>query len=137
MIRAPRRVLVIGAGHNGLVAALRLADAGLEVTVLEQADRPGGALKSAQDTLPGFVHDRCAGFLPLTVASTAFEGLGVRERIDWIQPPVAMAHPFLDAPRSHCIATSARPARAWRPAHLARGVPGTRKWRRSCGVARR
>src|SRR5215217_1233495 len=96
MSRAPRRVLVIGAGHNGLVAALRLADAGLEVTVLEQADRPGGALKSAQDTLPGFVHDRCAGFLPLTVASTAFEGLGVRERIDWIQPPVAMAHPFLD-----------------------------------------
>jgi len=96
MIRAPRRVLVIGAGHNGLVAALRLADAGLDVTVLEQADRPGGALKSAQDTLPGFVHDRCAGFLPLTVASTAFEGLGVRERIDWIQPPVAMAHPFLD-----------------------------------------
>ena len=96
MTRAPRRVLVIGAGHNGLVAALRLADAGLDVTVLEHSELPGGAVKSAADTLPGFVHDRCAGFLPLTVASPAFEGLGVRERIDWIDPPVAMAHPFLD-----------------------------------------
>src|SRR3954447_18596032 len=92
----PRRVLVLGAGHNGMLAAVRLADAGLDVTVLEHADRPGGAVSSGEDTLPGFVHDRCAGFLPLTVASTAFAGLGVRERIDWIDPPVAMAHPFLD-----------------------------------------
>jgi phytoene dehydrogenase-like protein len=91
-----RRVVVIGAGHNGLVAAVRLAAAGLEVIVVEQAELPGGATRSAHDTLPGFVHDRCAGFLPLTVASPAFDGLGVRERLDWVDPPVAMAHPFLD-----------------------------------------
>jgi phytoene dehydrogenase-like protein len=96
MRRPPRSVLVLGAGHNGLVAAVRLADAGLQVTVLEQGRTPGGAVKSAEDTLPGFIHDRCAGFLPLTVASTAFEGLDVRERIEWVNPPVAMAHPFLD-----------------------------------------
>jgi phytoene dehydrogenase-like protein len=94
MSRGP--VLVVGAGHNGLVAAIRLAAAGREVTVLEQAPRPGGAVTSVSDTLPGFVHDHCAGFLPLTVASPAFEGLGVRERVDWVDPPVAMAHPFLD-----------------------------------------
>jgi len=124
MTRAPWRVLVIGAGHNGLLAALRLADAGLEVVVLEHGDRPGGAVKTAQDTLPGFLHDRCAGFLPLTVASTAFEGLGVRERIDWVTPPVAMVHPFVDgtaialhrdvgATRDSLEATAPGAGRAW------------------------
>jgi phytoene dehydrogenase-like protein len=94
--RARRRVLIVGAGHNGLVAAIRLAAAGCDVMVLERDERPGGAVKSAYDTLPGFVHDRCAGFLPLTAASPAFDALGVRERVEWIDPPVAMAHPFLD-----------------------------------------
>src|SRR3954454_16073540 len=91
-----QRVLVIGAGHSALVAAGRLASAGFDVTVLEAADRPGGAVRTETGPLPGFVHDSCAGFLPLTVASSAFEGLGVRERLEWITPPVAMAHPFLD-----------------------------------------
>ena len=88
------RVLVVGAGHNGLVCAVRLAESGIPVTVLEHSERPGGAVASGADTLPGFVHDHCAGFLPLTLASPAFEGL--RERVEWVNPPIAMAHPFLD-----------------------------------------
>src|SRR3954451_10782399 len=57
-----QRALVIGAGQNGMVAAVRLADAGWDVTVLEAAARPGGALRTEKGPLPGFRHDRCAGF---------------------------------------------------------------------------
>ena len=49
--------IVVGGGHNGLVAAIELARAGWAVLVLEQADRLGGAVISAEITLPGFIHD--------------------------------------------------------------------------------
>src|SRR4051794_13370676 len=94
--RSSIRVVVVGAGHNGLVCAAHLAQAGFAVTVLEQAGQPGGAVSSHADTLPGFVHDRCAGFFPLTLASPAFDGLGVRERLTWVNPDAAMASPFAD-----------------------------------------
>src|SRR3954470_24417077 len=94
--RSSVRVVVVGAGHNGLVCAAHLARAGFAVSVLEQAAQPGGAVSSHMDTLPGFVHDRCAGFFPLTLASPAFEGLDVRERLSWANPKVAMAYPFDD-----------------------------------------
>jgi phytoene dehydrogenase-like protein len=94
--RASVRAVGVGAGHNGLVCAAHLARGGFMVTVLEQAEQPGGAVSSHTDTLPGFVHDRCAGFFPLTLASPAFEGLDVRERIAWVNPDVAMAYPFAD-----------------------------------------
>ncbi|HEU4657697.1 MAG TPA: NAD(P)/FAD-dependent oxidoreductase [Capillimicrobium sp.] len=91
------RVLVIGAGHNGLVAGIHLAAAGLDVTVLEHAPRPGGASSSTEATLPGFVHDHCAGFCPVTAASPAIRELELeRDGLEWVDPPVAMAHPFAD-----------------------------------------
>src|SRR3954454_14896716 len=88
------RVLVVGAGHNGLVAAIHLAARGCEVTVLEHAPRPGGATTSAEVSLPGFVHDHCAGFAPMSAASPAMRELELD--VDWIAPPTAMAHPFPD-----------------------------------------
>jgi phytoene dehydrogenase-like protein len=88
------RVLVIGAGHNGLVAAIHLAAAGLEVTVLEAAATPGGATASGQVTLPGFVHDHCAAFAPMAIVSPALRELELD--VEWVDPPVAMAHPFDD-----------------------------------------
>ena len=88
------RVLVVGAGHNGLVAAIHLAAAGLEVTVLEQAPAHGGATASGEVTLPGFVHDHCAGFAPMAVVNPVVRELELD--IDWIDPPVVMAHPFDD-----------------------------------------
>jgi phytoene dehydrogenase-like protein len=92
-----RRVLVIGAGHNGLVAAIHLAAAGLEVTVLEQAARAGGATVSGEVTLPGFVHDHCAGFVPMAAASPAMRELALeREGLVWVDPPHVLAHPFDD-----------------------------------------
>src|SRR3954451_5431643 len=90
------RVVVVGAGLNGLVAAVRLALARCDVTVVEAAPARGGSVRTEPGPLPGFRHDRCAGFFPLTLASPAFAGLGVRERIEWVDPPVAMVHPFLD-----------------------------------------
>jgi phytoene dehydrogenase-like protein len=84
------RIAVIGAGHHGLVAALRLSARGHEVLVLEAARAPGGAVRSAELTLPGFTHDPCAGFFPLTAASPAFVDLDLE--LDWVNPPVAMVH---------------------------------------------
>jgi phytoene dehydrogenase-like protein len=92
-----RRVVVVGAGSTGLVCAIHLARAGLDVTVLEHAPRPGGASCSAQATLPGFVHDHCAGFNPMTVASPAMLELELEnEGLRWVRPGVIMAHPFDD-----------------------------------------
>ena len=85
-------LVVIGAGHNGLVAAVRLAAAGLAVTVLESAAEPGGGVRSSVDG--GFVHDDCAAFFPLTAASPAFRALELD--VEWVNPEVAMAHVFDD-----------------------------------------
>ncbi|HMJ34470.1 MAG TPA: NAD(P)/FAD-dependent oxidoreductase [Baekduia sp.] len=91
------RVVVIGAGHNGLVSAVHLAAAGLDTQVLEHAPRPGGATSSSERTLPGFVHDDHAAFVPMTVASPAMRELELeREGLTWITPATAMAHPFDD-----------------------------------------
>jgi phytoene dehydrogenase-like protein len=84
------RVAVIGAGHHGLVAAVRLAERGHEVVVLEAAQQPGGAVRSDELTLPGFVHDTCSGFFPLAMVSPVFRELDLD--IDWINPPVPMVH---------------------------------------------
>jgi phytoene dehydrogenase-like protein len=92
-----RRALIIGAGHNGLVAAVHLASRGIEVTVLEHAPWPGGASASSELTLPGFVHDHCAAFVPMAAASPAIRELELeRDGLEWIDPPHVMAHPFED-----------------------------------------
>ncbi len=69
---ADRELVVIGAGHNGLAAAIILADAGQKVTVLESNSEPGGAVKTEEVTLPGFRHDLMATNLNLFVGSAFF-----------------------------------------------------------------
>ena len=92
-----RGVIVVGAGCSGLVCAIHLARAGLAVTVVEHAPTPGGAAVSAALTLPGFIHDHCAGFNPMTVASPAMRELDLEaEGVRWISPAAIMAHPFQD-----------------------------------------
>jgi phytoene dehydrogenase-like protein len=92
-----KRVVVVGAGSNGLVSAIHLARAGLEVTVLEHSPRPGGASSSVEATLPGYIHDHCAGFNPMTVASPAMRELELEaEGLRWVWPDAIMAHPFED-----------------------------------------
>ena len=89
--------VVVGAGPNGLAAAIELARAGKSVVVYEVASTPGGGCRSAELTLPGFVHDICSAIHPLAMASPFFKSipladLGVRFR----QPGVPLAHPLDD-----------------------------------------
>jgi phytoene dehydrogenase-like protein len=89
--------IVVGAGPNGLAAAIELARAGLSVRVLEAADTVGGGARSAELTLPGFVHDVCSAIHPLGVSSPFFRTLPLAEHgVEWIEPPAALAHPFDD-----------------------------------------
>src|SRR6185312_16041098 len=89
--------IVVGAGPNGLAAAIVLAQAGLSVRVIEAADAVGGGVRSAELTLPGYVHDVCSAIHPLGVASPFFRKLPLADHgLEWIEPPAALAHPFDD-----------------------------------------
>ena len=89
--------VVIGAGPNGLVAANLLADAGWSVVVLEAEADPGGAVRSGELTVPGFVHDRFSAFYPLGAASPVLNGLELdRYGLRWRRSPLVLAHPRPD-----------------------------------------
>src|SRR4051812_22702794 len=78
--------VVIGAGPNGLAAAITIARAGRSVLVLEAADRAGGGARSAELTLPGFVHDICSAIHPLAVSSPFFRSVPLAAHgLEWIQ----------------------------------------------------
>jgi phytoene dehydrogenase-like protein len=86
--------VVIGSGPNGLAAAIRLAEAGRSVVVLEAADHYGGAVRTEELTLPGFHHDTFSSVYPAGAASPVFAALPLeRHGLRWVQPEVAMAHP--------------------------------------------
>src|ERR1043166_10130853 len=88
---------VVGAGPNGLAAAIVLAHAGLKVLVREAADTPGGGARTDALTLPGFAHDVCSAVHPLGIGSPFFRRLPLAAHgLEWIQPPVAAAHPLDD-----------------------------------------
>jgi phytoene dehydrogenase-like protein len=86
--------VVVGAGHNGLVAANVLADAGWSVVVLEAEPEPGGSVRSGELIEPGFVHDRFSAFFPLAAASPVFSALGIE--ISFRHGPLVLAHPAED-----------------------------------------
>ena len=89
--------VVVGSGPNGLAAAIRLAHAGVDVTVLEAHERPGGGARSSELTLPGLLHDECAAFHPTGFASPYFGSLDLqRHGLNWLWPEVDLAHPLDD-----------------------------------------
>ncbi|HET6289101.1 MAG TPA: FAD-dependent oxidoreductase, partial [Amycolatopsis sp.] len=96
--------VVIGAGHNGLVAANLLADAGWSVLVLEQAEKPGGAVRTDEVTAPGFRNDLCSAFFPLTAVSPVMRGLRLEEYgLSWRHAPEVLAHVL---PDDRCVVLS-------------------------------
>lgn len=121
--------VVVGAGPNGLAAALTLARAGRSVRVVEAADTIGGGTRTQELTLPGFRHDVCSTILPLTIASPFFRSVDLAARgVEIIHPDAPLAH-ALDGGRAavlerSVVATAAglaaadigdpRDARAWR-----------------------
>jgi len=89
--------VVIGSGPNGLVAANLLADAGWSVLVLEAQPTPGGAVRSAEVTAPGYLSDLYSSFYPLGVGSPVLDRLRLGEYgLRWRHAPAVLAHPLLD-----------------------------------------
>ncbi|HTZ43920.1 MAG TPA: NAD(P)/FAD-dependent oxidoreductase [Jatrophihabitans sp.] len=89
--------IVVGGGHNGLVAANLLADAGWEVVLCEATGELGGAIRSAEVTAAGYLSDLFSAFYPLAAASPVIGGLGLHEHgLRWTHAPDVLAHVFPD-----------------------------------------
>jgi phytoene dehydrogenase-like protein len=92
-----RRAAVIGAGPNGLAAAITLAQKGVHVDVFEAQQQPGGAARTLELTLPGFLHDFGSAVHPLAAGSPFFSSLPLHSHgLEWIHSPAPLAHPFDD-----------------------------------------
>ena len=92
-----RKACVIGAGPNGLAAAIVLARAGLPVEVLEAEPIAGGAARTLELTLPGFQHDFGSAVYPLAAGSPFFSSLPLHDHgLEWIHSPAVVAHPLDD-----------------------------------------
>jgi len=97
MQRTQYDAVVVGAGPNGLAAAVTLAQQGRSVVLFEAADTIGGGTRTAELTIPGFRHDVCSAIHPLGLASPFFRALPlVRHGLKWIQPNAPLAHPLDD-----------------------------------------
>ncbi len=94
-----RDAVVVGAGPNGLAAAITLAERGLSVHVVEAADVAGGGCRTDELTLPGFHHDVGASVLPFGTSSRFFAHFAATsERVEFVHPAAPLAHPFEDRP---------------------------------------
>ncbi len=91
------RACVIGAGPNGLSAAIVLAQAGGQVEVFEAESTPGGAARTMELTLPGFMHDFGSAVYPLGAGSPFFSSLPLDNYgLEWVHSPAPLAHPLDD-----------------------------------------
>ena len=91
------RACVVGSGSNGLSAAIVLAQAGIEVDVFEAEQIPGGATRSMELTLPGFIHDFGSAVYALAAGSPFFSTLPLKDHgLEWVHSPAPLAHPLDD-----------------------------------------
>jgi phytoene dehydrogenase-like protein len=126
--------VVVGAGHNGLVAGILLADRGWDVLVVEAEDEPGGAVRSAETTAPGFVVDLFSAFYPLGIASPVLGDLGLDEHgLQWCHAPHVLGHPTPDGPSvllSRDRAVTAASLDAFAPGDGDRWIELAEQWHR-------
>jgi phytoene dehydrogenase-like protein len=85
---------IVGAGPNGLAAAVELARSGRKTLLVEAADEIGGGTRTGELTLPGFKHDICSAIHPSAIASPFLKEIGLE--IDWVQSPIPFTHPLDD-----------------------------------------
>ena len=89
--------MIVGAGPNGLAAAIAIAHTGRRVVVFEAASTVGGGCRSEELTLPGIVHDVCSAVHPMAIASACFDLFPLAAHgLEWIQPAAPVAHPLDD-----------------------------------------
>src|SRR5919107_1981748 len=87
--------VVVGAGPNGLAAALRMSAAGLRVQVVDAGDKPGGGMRTEELIRPGFHHDVCSTVQPMAVASPFFREFDAESRgVRFVHPEISFAHPL-------------------------------------------
>ena len=123
--------VVVGAGPNGLAAAVELARNGRSVAVLEAEETVGGGTRSAEITLPGFVHDLGSAIHPLRLRLAVLRKLPLEEHgLEWIHPPAPLAHPLDDGTAAMLERSVEETGATLGPD--AQGVP-TGSWSRSCG----
>jgi len=123
--------VVVGGGPNGLAAAITLARAGRSVQLIEARPTIGGGCRSAELTLPGFVHDVCSAVYPLGVGSPFFSQLPLeRHGLRWIQPEIPLAHPLEGGAALLLRDLEATAARLGPDADAYRGLvgPAVRDW---------
>ena len=95
--------VIVGSGPNGLSAAVRLSQEGLNVLVLEAKPTIGGGTRTQEITEPGFLHDICAAVVPTTAGSPFLNSLNLREYgLEFIQPEIPYAHPLDDGEAAVC-----------------------------------
>jgi phytoene dehydrogenase-like protein len=105
--------IVVGAGPNGLTAAVTLALAGLDVRVYEGAETVGGGARTRELTLPGFRHDPCSAVHPMGAGSPVLRALGLeRHGLSWVHPALPLAHPFPDGSAAILARSMTETARA-------------------------
>jgi phytoene dehydrogenase-like protein len=93
--RAMNSAIVVGGGPNGLAAAITLAQAGVQVTVLEAADKVGGGTRTDEAIVPGLLHDQCSAIHPMAVGSEFLNGFGLdRYGLSWRLPEIDCVHPL-------------------------------------------
>jgi phytoene dehydrogenase-like protein len=126
--------VVVGAGHNGLVAANLLADAGWQVQVLEATGEVGGSVRTAELTVPGFRNDVFSAFYALGAASPVLRGLELEQYgLEWVHAPLVVAHPHADgrcAVLSRDLQETVASLEAFAPGDGAAWERLYRRWRR-------